>query len=847
LAEPGKLKRVTKAKPAPPPNQSATFAGQDGRVIRLVKMARLALLWEMVWLGLWRVATALGLFLGLSLFDVWRLVPAYVHWTAVLALLCFGGFSLFQERGNLRLPSRRAILARIERDNGLPHHPLRALEDRPELGGQNPEAELLWQRHLVRVRQALPHLRFVWPRPRAIVGDPHGLRLMAGILLLAGFVAAGPQWWPRIKAGFSPEGLGQAGSVSRLEGWITPPAYTGVAPVMLAGSMTSATLPSPGGAVRPGTPVSVPVGSELTVRLFGGREPELRLIPETGPKQRLALTKIDSANSHATVKLQHSLRLQLRQSGADSQEWPITVIPDLPPLISLLEDISVTKQYGLRIKYGASDDYGVVGAAAEITLVTDNVTDNVTDKSAAAPPPLRVAFPAPLNAAKNGQVAYADLAAHPWAGRLVRLRLVATDAAGQTGLSPVVELVLPQRRFANPLARAVIEQRRHVALDASKDDHVIRALDALSLYPEKFLPDLKIYLALRTARHGLQHVHNSAAARDQIGDTLWRLALQIEDGDLSLANSELRALQKALMQALKDGASDEEIANLTQALREALERYLQAMGEQAMDDEMPMTGAPPNNSGVINKSDLDKLLDQIEKLSKSGAREAAQEMLSRLQNILENMRPGTTGGGQTAAQKLYGESLQDLSQMMREQQQLQDQTHQQQQQQQQGGGQGKGGLARTQDKLGGALGELMDKMGQAMQQDAPNALGRAERAMRNAAKALRQGESGAAIEQQGQAMSQLRAGADALTKLLREEDARAQAQNDGGDENSSSDQGTDPLGRPMANDSGGGAAIPKQFDIERALQIRRELEQRASQRRRPSDELKYIDRLLKLF
>jgi len=824
---------VTKAKAAPPPHhQPAAVPGLAGRVA----LARLAILWETLWRSLWRAASALAVFMALSLLDIWRLVPAYLHALALLTLLGYGAFILYQMRGKFRLPSRHAILARIERDNGLLHHPLRALEDTPGLGGQDPDASLLWQRHKERLRQALPKLRFAWPSPLAIQRDRHGLRLVAGILLLVGFIAAGPNWWPRIVSGFIPESFGQAAPGSRLEAWIAPPAYTGVAPVLLAGSPTPETEPRFSAHYGPGSPVSVPVGSELSLRLFGGREPELRLVPEHGATQRLSMTKIDSANRHAAVKLLQSMRVQLRQSGEEDREWLITVIPDQPPLISLMEDITVTKQFALRIKYGVSDDYAVVATAAEISLAED--------KSALVPPPLRVEFPAPVKSAKNGQIAYADLAAHPWAGRRVQLRLVATDAAGQTGRSAAVDLILPQRPFHHPLARALIEQRRHVALDASRDKHAIRALDAISLYPEKFVPDLKIYLAMRTARHAIGHIHADMVARNRIVDSLWRLALQVEDGDLSLANNELQALQKALMQALQDGASDEEIANLTQALREALERYLQAMGEQALDDEMQMPGAPQESSGAINRSDLDKLLDQIEKLSKSGARDAAQNMLSKLRDVLENMRPNMGGGQQTAGQKLYGESLRDLSKMMRQQQQLQDQTYQQQKQQQDGGG-GKGGLARSQDKLRGALSELMDKMGQAMKEARPNALGRAENAMRDAAKALRQGEGDKALAQQGQAMNQLRAGADALAKMLREEDARAQAENDSA--NSSSAEGTDPLGRPMANDSGGAAAIPEQFDIERALQIRRELEQRASQRRRPAEELKYIDRLLKLF
>ncbi|MFP5469756.1 MAG: DUF4175 family protein, partial [Alphaproteobacteria bacterium] len=298
-----------------------------------------------------------------------------------------------------------------------------------------------------------------------------------------------------------------------------------------------------------------------------------------------------------------------------------------------------------------------------------------------------------------------------------------------------------------------------------------------------------------------------------------------------------------LTQALRDGASDEEIAGLTQALREALERYVQAMTEQELDGDGQQMNGGQENSETINKSDLDAMLDKIEKLSKSGAREAAQEMLSKLQSLLENMRPGQAGGQQSPKQKLYGDALKDLSNMLRQQQQLQDETHRQREQK----GGGEGSLARDQEKLRGAVDNLKGRLDQSSKENTPNALGRAERAMQDAVKALRKGETEEALGQQSQAMDQLRTGAGALAKILREENAKAQAQNGESDENGAPRQDKDPLGRSMANDSAGGTALPEQFDIERALQIRRELELRASQRRRPIEELNYIDRLLKMF
>ncbi|MSP43990.1 MAG: TIGR02302 family protein [Alphaproteobacteria bacterium] len=826
---------MTKAGP-PLQNTPLSVPGLNVRVMQ----TRLALVWEMLWRGLWQPVCATGLFLSLSLFEFWRLVPALVHWFLLLSLIVLWAVTLLRLSRHFRLPDRHLILARIERVNGLLHQPLRALEDAQEADAD--DAQNLWRAHLRRLHRTLPQLKFVQPRPGAIRLDRHGLRQMAGILLIAGFLAAGSQWQGRIETGFMPAAPGPAIVQSRLEAWIAPPAYTGAAPVMLAGDTfnklaTGNTPDSPDEqAVKP--PVTVPAGSELSLRLFGGRDAELLLTPDAGKKIRLPLTRIDNANSHTNVRLMQSGNVVLSQFGTARREWRINVIPDLPPQIRLLEDITVSQQYGLHFRYEAGDDYGVTVAGAEISLIAPG--------NAPAKAPLEVEFPALPRAAKGALNANVDLSAHLWAGKQVQLRLMAKDAAGQTGYSSPVTLILPQRPFAHPLARAIIEQRGIVAANPKQDGDVIRSLDALSLFPQRFTPELGVYLPMRVARHRIAHIHRQGDTRQQVVDLLWKLALRIEGGELSVAGNQLRDLQNALMQALRDGASDKEIADLTQALREALERYMQAMAEQALEDSNTQQfGDATSGSSVISRSDLEGLLDKIEQLSRSGARGAAQQMLSKLQSVLENMAPGQTAGGQNAKQKMVGDALKDLSGLMQEQQKLHDNTYNQRSQG--GNSDGPGGLAREQDKLRGALEALNGRLEQESPGESPNSLGRAGDAMSEAAKSLRRGGTAHALEQQSQAMDQLRAGAGALAKILREEDARVRAENGDSQEAGPSHNGQDPLGRPVASDSGGATAVPEQFDIERALQIRRGLEVRASQRRRPAEELNYIDRLLKLF
>ena len=138
---------------------------------------------------------------------------------------------------------------------------------------------------------------------------------------------------------------------------------------------------------------------------------------------------------------------------------------------------------------------------------------------------------------------------------------------------------MPERIFVKPLARALIEQRRILALDAEAKPKVLAALNALSIAPERFMPEVSHYLGLRSIFFELTNARSDDQLRNVVA-RLWGMATTIEDGQLSDAEAALRQAQEALRNALERGASDEEIKKLTADLREALSRFLQAMAEQ---------------------------------------------------------------------------------------------------------------------------------------------------------------------------------------------------------------------------------------------------------------------------
>src|SRR5260370_38089047 len=128
-----------------------------------------------------------------------------------------------------------------------------------------------------------------------------------------------------------------------------------------------------------------------------------------------------------------------------------------------------------------------------------------------------------------------------------------------------------ERPLSKPIACALIEQRRILALDGDAQASVLTALDALTLAPERFNMESNVYLGLRSIFWQLAR----AKSDDQLRDVVTRMgdmAVDLEDGAVSDAEQALRAAEEALRQALERRARDDEIKRLTDQLRAALDK-----------------------------------------------------------------------------------------------------------------------------------------------------------------------------------------------------------------------------------------------------------------------------------
>ena len=214
---------------------------------------------------------------------------------------------------------------------------------------------------------------------------------------------------------------------------------------------------------------------------------------------------------------------------------------------------------------------------------------------------------------------------------------------------------------------------------------------------------------------------------------------------------------------------------------------------------------------------------------------------------------GDFAPGLTQSQQAVQDALGELGDMIGDLRGVMDETFRQDQagptspsDQNNGGGQSLEGLANDQRGVGEDLQKLLERLGE-NGTEIPSTLGQADRSIERGATALESGETGRALDQQGRAIDQLRQGAQQLAQQLLEE-----LQNSGGGvgQGQRRGRGTDPLGRPGGNggpDFGDSVKVPDERAIQRARDILKELQRRASDKSRPTPELEYLERLLKRF
>ncbi|TNM60742.1 TIGR02302 family protein [Aliirhizobium smilacinae] len=895
------------------------------RVALKRSFARIVLFFERILPLALAPAGIVALFFSASWFGIFRLSPDWLRWI-LLTVFLFGLLATLLPFARIRWPSANEADRLLEDRNNLPHQPVGVQEDEPAF--ETPFSRALWKEHQIRMAERIAALDAGMPQPDIAKHDRFGLRAIPALIFTVALAFSFSNNGGTLGDAFVP--APPAPSINpdlRIDAWLTPPSYTGRAPVFLTGQQAQN---------NSGT-VSIPQNSALTVRVTGGEGEEAVVFTATANKQDVTLQteEAKAAAKKAAEQAQNAAQAPSAQSPApqppasqtppsgnqplaprtyamsvgesgnlsvNGQSWTFNVIPDRPPEIAFEGQPKRSVNGALEIGFRAKDDYGIREAHALIEPAGPQ-------DPAATPlyplPEYRLDLPRQTKGQEAKGLTSRSLIEHPLAGKRVRVTLVATDGAGQTGRSPVHEMILPGRGFSEPLAAAVAEQRQVFALDTRQMPKAIALNEALTIRPDETTPNLAHFLLIESARGRMKLARNEEQLKET-ADYLWEIALGIEDGDLSLAERRLRDAQRNLSEALQNGANDQEIARLMQEMRDAMQEYMKELAQRMQNAPRAQQNMQAQN--VIRQRDLQNMMDQIENLARSGNRDAAQQMLSELQRMMNNLQAGRPQRGQQGQQQQQNSQMRQqidkLGEIMQEQQRLMDQTFKldqalrdrmqrgdpdqqgegeqqqsqqgQQGQQQQGQGQqGQGqqgqqntdqmtaeqlrealkNLRAQQEGLGKKLGELQQGLKDLGMQPGEG-FGQAEREMGGAGKALGQGQGEQAVQGQGNALNALRQGAQNMMQQMMQA-MQGQGQGQEGQQNGEGEgmanqggqNGRDPLGRPRATsgpDFGDQVKVPDEIDVQRAREILDAIREKLGGALSGDAERQYLERLLEI-
>ncbi len=820
----------------------------------------------------WSVLFAVLAFFFMGLHEVLQLEIVWGFFVLAGALALFG---LWFAARRFEAPSKLEALDRI--DAALPGRPIHAVRDKQAIGAQDAASKALWHEYQRRMYERIRAARSIPPKVRLAAADPFGLRFVAVLALLVSLMF-GSVWRLGTVGDIGAPGTGAALATGpSWEGWVEPPRYTGL-PAMYLTEIADAEI-------------ELPQGSEVTLRLYG--DVGAVTVSETVSSR---IGDVPSAAAREqSFRVMQSGDLSVN-GGAGERSWSIVSLPDKAPIIEATGPAEASASGAFTMPFEAYDDYGIESGTALIELDLAQL-DRRFGLALVPEDMSAIELPVPLPVAGSRkdfeETLLEDFSKHVWANLPVKITLTATDEAGNEGASYPAEMTLAARHFFNPSAAAVIELRRDLLWNRENGARVAQLLRAISHRPGDVFKSETDYLRLRTILRRLEakvaYGGLDDETRDRLTEAMWELALNLEDGNLSDALERMRDAQEKLSEAMRNGASEEEVARLMDELREATQDYMKQLAQRDPDEQNGEAGER-GESMQMSQQDLQDMMDRIQELMEQGRMAEAEQALKEFQEMMENMRvtQNQQGEGQSEGQQ----AMEGLSDTLREQQGLSDQAFRDLQEQfnpnaragenaqnegrngGQGRGQehegqgegegegqgregkqgqgGKGGeegqgadgrsLAERQQELRRRLAEqqnalpgLSGEAGEAMRE----ALEGAESAMGRAEEELRQNQLADALNSQAEAMENLREGMDNLGEAM----AQAQQGQAGqeGDSQQAGPNGDDRLGRNRRGFSG------DEDVYRRARELLDEIRRRSGENTRSETERNYLRRLLERF
>jgi hypothetical protein len=372
--------------------------------------------------------------------------------------------------------------------------------------------------HLLKISEAMSLRKKAYSAERNRYAPPWKLRYVAGVIFLVVIGVGGGKWLSS-----SPWTAPWQTSESSLNEWITPPAYTGLKPIILA---------SPDGGRHEQETIDVPEGSVFSVEIPDSDSP---VVLDNGSKEA-PLSPGKQGLLTASEDISGSGSIALRKGWHTVDSWRVRVLRDTAPRIAFSDPPAVFDHKSTRLAFEASDDYGVKTVLARISPAANGTPPKgmVIDVVLMSP-----------NTKHVKEVDVEDLTFLPWAGMPVDIQLVAVDGKGQKAETGKMTTTLPKREFSFPLAKALVEEREKLLRqpDELTRDEAANIMAGIARETTNYGNDPLVFMALRTGAVRLV-LDRGDDALSAVCRLMWQAAARIEDNMQDKAKDVLRQARR---------------------------------------------------------------------------------------------------------------------------------------------------------------------------------------------------------------------------------------------------------------------------------------------------------------
>ncbi|MDA9708167.1 DUF4175 domain-containing protein [Alphaproteobacteria bacterium] len=667
------------------------------------------------------------------LFGVWSFFGAVWHTFIILFYTVILIFVLNQLIKNIRYYNRKKTLLWIESKNFKITTPLTALEDSPAGIHYNKQ---IWHLHKSSIRENLKNINFILPNISLTKYDPLYMRYLLFLFIFLAFFWAykNNKIYENIFGWTNYDAYINQNNYFDLKVWYKPPEYTKLKEKFIPIQKKNETIR---------VKQLVPVKSELKV--FIKTNTKNFSVIEGG--KNLELKNNEKNNYEFSLLLDNDKNVVINYANKEHIIFDLSVIKDKKPKIEILSAPVVINKSSLSFVSKTTDDYGIKKINLNINrpLAFKHFEEDY------------LSFNLYLNEVmqQNNKLVesyfYKHLADIIWAGSDTYIEIIASDFINQsTKFSDRIKI--PKKDFNNRTATEILKIRERLAKNKMTKNAGKEDFTKLFNANQYLLNDNNIRIVYKETLNLFNDKEIiKFSLKNELFKSLYSLAKIIDEGYFYQAKKNLEQVEQSLFDSVKQNDT-EKVSTNVKKLKEKIESLLDLENDQNSNNNF-------NNLNSENiKDEIEELAQQIEDLLKTGTKEGVDEKIQKLKQLSESIKSPNNNKELEDKQKQQQEFINKLSELLNEQEKVMEETFNRAAErgkfEQSSKGSGGKSPKEKQEELRNTLGNVIREIG-ASENEIPQDLGRADRAMRQASRDLEDGRPDEASNAQGRAVEMI--------------------------------------------------------------------------------------------